>query len=43
MEKINENITFDNLCGNIGKTRSTKYTLVPLLYASLSIAVFSLT
>ena len=31
-----EQIPLDSLCGNIGITLSTRYTLVPLSYASLS-------
>ena len=39
----NEQIPFDNRCGNIGTTRSVKYTLVPRSKASLSMAEFSVT
>ena len=40
---LSEHIPLDNLCGSIGITLSTRYTLVPLLYASLSRALFSFT
>ena len=38
-----EQIPLESLCGSIGMTRSTRYTLVPLFNASLSKADFSVT
>ena len=38
-----EQIPFDNWCGSIGITRSTRYTLVPRFNASLSNGEYSVT
>ena len=41
LQQRSEHIPFESLCGSIGITRSTRYTLVPRVSASLSSGEFS--